>query len=401
MNEQDAGRYNTMTSENKTPAVPVGHKQFRAINYFATLDVLRAIAVIAVIWHHTAAPSFAEAFAHKGYHGVTLFFAISGFLIVTLLLREKSLRGEISVRAFMIKRALRILPLYYATLLIYVVMVTVLEKDVAARTQFFANLPAFATFTTNWFVTSDAPRVIFVFAWSLAAEEQFYLIWPWIERAKFGKHVGLAVATTAVLLSPDFAGTFWRPDEPQPWPLVALSRLPAAIGLGVILAHLLHNPCAFRCVAPVIGRRGSALGSALILAATLHYGDWLGRAEPAAVALICVLLVGAVVIRQDNDLAVLQRIPGVVHVGAISYGLYLLHMLSANAVKIAFAPLGLGGGTSLFVGTFVVAVLVATLSHATFERYMLSLRGHFLRNASGAFGGPTIDKVQAQKAFAR
>jgi peptidoglycan/LPS O-acetylase OafA/YrhL len=401
LNVHGAGQYNTMANERAASATPYGHTQFRATTYFATLDVLRAIAVIAVIWHHTAATSFAETFANKGNYGVTLFFAISGFLIVTQLLRERSLLGDISVRTFMIKRALRILPLYYATLLIYVIVVALLEKDVTARSQFFANLPAFATFTSNWCVASDAPRVIFLFAWSLAAEEQFYLVWPWIERAKFGKHTGLFVATAAVALSPDFAGAFWQPGEVQPWPLVALSRLPAAIGLGVTLAHLLHNPRVFQLIAPVIGRRGSALGSLVLLAVALYSGDLFGRSEPSIVSLLCMLLVGAVVIRPDNDLAVLQRIPGVMHIGVVSYGLYLLHMLSANAVKVALAPLGSASGTLLFAATLIVALMVATLSHVTLERFMLALRGRFLRGTSGGLSGPPIHKVQPQQAFAR
>jgi peptidoglycan/LPS O-acetylase OafA/YrhL len=390
-----------MTIEAAKPASIGGHQAFRATNYFATLDVLRAVAVVAVIWHHTGALSFDARLAHRGYHGVTLFFAISGFLIVTLLLRETVATGAVSIRSFMIKRALRILPLYYATLLVYVVLVTVVEKDAGARAQFFANLPAFATFTTNWFVESHAPRAIFVFAWSLAAEEQFYLIWPWIERAKIGKSIGLWVALAAVALSPDFAGAFWSPAEAQPLAMVALSRLPGAIGLGVILAHLLHNLQSFRWLAPLIGRRGSALAGAFFLMTALYFGDALGRAEPGVVALLCMFLVGAVVIRPDNDLAVLQHVPGVVHIGTVSYGLYLVHMLSANAVKLAGGSIGFGSGVPWFVAAFFVALGVASVSNATFERYMLSLRGRFLRGQLGGVGGPAVHQVQGQQAFAR
>jgi peptidoglycan/LPS O-acetylase OafA/YrhL len=354
------------------------HAAFRAASYFATLDVLRAIAILAVVWHHTGGLAYPGHLSHQGYHGVTLFFAISGFLIVTLLLREKSATGDISIRGFMIKRALRILPLYYATLAIYVVMVALLERDAGAKAQFFANLPAFATFTTNWFVSADAPRIIFVFAWSLAAEEQFYLIWPWIERARFGRMFGLGVACAAVALSPSFAGALWSTGEPQPFVLQALSRLPAAIGLGVILAHLLHDHATFRFLASLLGRRGSGLLIATLLAFALTGAIDLGRAEPAAVALLSMALVGACVIRPDNDLARLARLPGVVHIGVVSYGLYLLHMLSANGVKMLGASFGFNTGLLWFVGTLAVALALASLSHATFERWCLSLRQHLL-----------------------
>ena len=195
-----------------TSVLPV-HAEFRATRYFSSLDVLRAFAILAVIWHHTAASAFDSALGHKGYHGVTLFFAISGFLIVTLLLREKAATGSVAMLPFMIKRALRILPLYYATLLLYVIVVALLERDPVARGQFMANLPAFATFTSNWFVAIDAPRVIFYFAWSLAAEEQFYLIWPWIERARLGRHFGLYAAIIAV---PTAVTGFYGQNLPYP-----------------------------------------------------------------------------------------------------------------------------------------------------------------------------------------
>ena len=359
------------------------HVDFRAASYFASLDVLRAIAIVAVVWHHTAAGAFSDGLARQGFAGVTLFFAISGFLIVTLLLREKSTTGTISMRGFMIKRALRILPLYYGTLLTYVVVVSLLERDGGARDQFFANLPAFATFTTNWFVAMDAPRVIFYFAWSLAAEEQFYLIWPWIERVKLGRHFGLLAAVVAVLLSPDFNGLWWPHTEPQPVLFAAFSRLPGAIGLGVVLAHMLHDPYLFRWLAPVIGRRGSVVALLAGALGVLVGNGALGRFDGAAFDLLCMLLVGAAVIRPDNDLALLIRVPGIVHIGVVSYGIYLLHMLAANAVKLAGAKAGFGFGVGvpLFAVTLLLAVALASFSHITFERWFLGLRPRLLPKA--------------------
>lgn len=358
------------------------HAVFRATSYFAALDVLRAIAIVAVVWHHTAASAFADGLARQGFAGVTLFFAISGFLIVTLLLREKSKTGAIFMRGFMIKRALRILPLYYATLLTYVMVVSVLERDDAARSLFFANLPAFATFTTNWFVAIDAPRVIFYFAWSLAAEEQFYLIWPWIERIKlgrpFGDRFGLIMAAGAVLLSPDFIPAWWSNAGPQPLLFAVFSRLPGAIGLGVVLAHMLHDPRLFRWLAPVIGRRGSAIVLLAGAIGLLAGHGALGAFDAAMFDLLCMLLVGAAVIRPDNDLAPLIRLPGIVHIGVVSYGLYLLHMLAANVVKMVGAKAGLSDGVPLFVGTLLLALGLASLSHATFERWFLGLRTRLL-----------------------
>lgn len=158
------------------------HERFRSTRFFASLDGLRCLSILAVIWHHTAGHSFDLALSRRGHHGVTLFFAISGFLITTLLLREKQRLGDISLRKFYMRRSLRIFPLYYTVLLIYIALVAAMERGTHAGREFWGNLPAYATYTSNWFVDLKGERVIFYFAWSLATEEQFYLVWPWVQK---------------------------------------------------------------------------------------------------------------------------------------------------------------------------------------------------------------------------
>jgi peptidoglycan/LPS O-acetylase OafA/YrhL len=351
------------------------HETFRSTSYFVGLDVLRALAILAVIWHHTAGRSFSVDLSRQGFHGVTLFFAVSGFLIVTLLQREKSRTGDIALAPFMIKRGMRILPLYYVTLLVYIAAVILLARSSEARAAFFANLPAYATFTTNWFVDQDASRVIFYFAWSLAAEEQFYLLWPLIERAKLGRQFALTIALGIVALSSDFGGLMFAASDAQPFAVTLVSRIPAAIGLGVILAHMLHERSTFDLLSPILGRRGSALSLLTALILVLASGAPFGTMTRAVVDLLCVLLVGAVAIRPDSDLAVLSRVPGLVHIGVVSYGLYLMHMLAMNALKYW---LSLTSGLALFAATTIIALAMASISHATFERAMVRLREQWL-----------------------
>jgi peptidoglycan/LPS O-acetylase OafA/YrhL len=258
--------------------------------------------------------------------------------------------------------------------LLYIGLVIFIEKDVSAKALFFANLPAFATFTTNWFATLNAPRVIFDFGWTLAAEEQFYLVWPWIERVKIGQFFSLIVVVLAVAISPDFFGAIWDHDQSRPMIFAALSRFPAAIGLGVILAHALHRPALFRGLAPVIGRRGSAGILAALLIGVLASNGALGGFEAPVLDILCVLLVGSAVIRPDNDLAVMTRVPGLVHIGIVSYGVYLMHMLAANSITLVGRSVGLKPGLLLFVATTIVAIAIASISHVTFERWIMRLR---------------------------
>lgn len=142
------------------------------------LDGLRGLAVIAVVLYH-----FFGAALPGGYLGVDLFFVLSGFLITSLLVREYRTSGTISLKDFWIRRFRRILPAAVAVLVFCTAIVTLIGGDLAVglRQQFFGTL----LFVNNWtqIATSQsyfADNEVQVFAhyWSLAVEEQFYLIWP-------------------------------------------------------------------------------------------------------------------------------------------------------------------------------------------------------------------------------
>lgn len=144
------------------------------------LDGIRGLAIIWVVLHNATAENFVSPrgvfyfltlFAHTGWIGVQLFFALSGFLITAGLLETQ---GESHYfRNFYAKRALRILPLYYTVLLLFLV---VLPGVVTLRPPFSSHPQASLWFfVTNW--TNSVPYGFGHF-WSLAIEEQFYLFWP-------------------------------------------------------------------------------------------------------------------------------------------------------------------------------------------------------------------------------
>ena len=78
------------------------YREFRKTTIFGSLDGLRALSILAVIWHHAGTPNTSLRLFNRGFLGVDLFFVISGFLIVTLLLREQSCLGEMSLKKFYI-----------------------------------------------------------------------------------------------------------------------------------------------------------------------------------------------------------------------------------------------------------------------------------------------------------
>src|SRR5215210_4095717 len=141
-----------------------GYDTYRSTRFFASLDGVRCLSILAVIWHHCGWNKAPEGWAvlSTGYLGVDLFFVISGFLITTLLLRERQDTGRISLRDFYIRRTLRIFPLYYTVIGLYVL-------------------------------------TVFVFGCSLATEEQFYLLWPTIEKALKGMAIPAIIGTVLLV----------------------------------------------------------------------------------------------------------------------------------------------------------------------------------------------------------
>lgn len=151
------------------------------MNYIKPFDSIRAVAVLLVIFTHWfPAGHFLNTYT-SFFNGVDIFFTLSGFLITRILLEnrvraEKIGTAKISViKNFFIRRCLRIFPAYY--LLIFVLFVL----GPATQTNIRNNFPYFITYTSNfYFFQLKSWDGMLSHLWSLAVEEQFYLLWPWL-----------------------------------------------------------------------------------------------------------------------------------------------------------------------------------------------------------------------------
>lgn len=332
---------------------------FQNTRVFGSLDGLRALSILAVIWHHARVYSQYLLF-RQGQLGVRLFFAISGFLITTLLLREHRVTGRISLKKFYARRSLRIFPLYYTVVGLYCV-IAALQHDARAQ-EFLHNVPFFLTYTSNWFVL---PAARFSLAWSLATEEQFYSTWPWVEKALGPKGavwimISALAAQQGLLISRVVSHShFWS---------AFVGSFAPSICFGVLIAHALDSERSFGVLYGILGKRYASLivaGGALILMAV--------HAPRVLTEAVFAVLVGACVIREDHALSRLLRHRYLAAIGMVSYGMYLFH-------GFVFAALSKFMSTASILAFVVASILtfaIAFCSYCFYESYFLAMKRRF------------------------
>jgi peptidoglycan/LPS O-acetylase OafA/YrhL len=355
------------------------YARFREVQFFGSLDGLRAFSILGVIWFHSwwSTPYYPTLATlpvlRQGEWGVHIFFVISGFLITTLLLREQKRSGTISIRDFYIRRSLRIWPLYYATLAVYIVIMLTFQRDSDRSHTFFHYLPGFLTYTYTWLITPPWPTGPFNLAWTLATEEQFYAFWPLVLRFLRGFWSSVVIIAAVALRLAVGYGWTKRVLPPLSLPARIVLSMAIPIFLGVLLAQALDSERGFRWLSAVLGAKWAAPVALAALAICLvpAHPAWL------AASLATAALVGACVIREDNGLAPILKWRPIAWIGVLSYGMYLLNSLSVYTVRLAFGRLGVFHPLILFPCGVGVAIAAAFLSYRYFETPFLELKKRF------------------------
>jgi peptidoglycan/LPS O-acetylase OafA/YrhL len=305
---------------------------------FAELDGLRALAVVSVILFHCEITGLFNA----GFFGVDMFFTISGFIITSIFLKEYRSAGDFRFPHFYFRRLKRLLPPVLGLILLAFLGTALLSAD--ALRKFIADTPAAFVYMSNWWQIVDrqdyfdtTPHVL-RHLWSLAIEEQFYLVWPPI--AYLVARRGGARAVGLVALAGAVASTAWM------WHLyelnidaidqnrVYLGTDTHAMGLlaGAALASF-WNPWQPRVRAPLArlaGRALALLALALLgaMIATMDTSNpWLYRGAFLAVPLLTCVLAYVTMGDRDFFVSVLLRSRVAQWFGLRSYSLYLVHWL--------------------------------------------------------------------------
>lgn len=289
------------------------------------LDGLRAVAVLAVMAYHE--PNLG---LRGGFLGVDLFFVLSGFLITGLLLDEHRSTGTVSLRGFWNRRGRRLLPALAALLLVVVIATQVLG-DVAQRHDLPVGVLGAVLYVSNWLQIGGNHSYFEQFAsisplrhlWSLAIEEQFYVVWPLIVLAALRRSRRLLVALTAaatVVSIGLMAALYVAGDPSRAYYGTETRAFSLLIGaLGAMYAWHGHPS----------GRRASALALAAAIAVVTAFvlvGDtdaWMYRG--GFVAFSAVALVVIICASGSTTLTAIMARPILRRIGALSYALYLWH----------------------------------------------------------------------------
>lgn len=287
--------------------------------FVPTLDGWRAIAVLLVICGHEAQAvrgfhSLKWAAAPMGAAGVKLFFAISGYLICTLLLIEASRVGRIALTAFYIRRAFRILPpaLFYLLCLGALAAVGV---RTSTPSHIFSAVFLLANYVHQDFLTNHF--------WSLSLEEHFYLMWPWaLALAGAGGAMRLGIAACGATAIGRFAATgVWGADvlRSQTHYMADVFLVPCVMALALHASPRLRETLARRLRWPV-----GLLVVGLLLAAVEPLGP---AAKRPLQALLFPLIVLATVLNPFARISRILEWTPLRFVGRISYSLYLWQQL--------------------------------------------------------------------------
>lgn len=375
------------------------------VPYVPGLDGLRALAVIAVIVYHAN-----KQWLGGGFLGVEVFFVISGYLITLLIIAERERTGTVSFAQFWFRRARRLLPALFTMFIALITYVAFFERNYLGTLR--GDVIAGMSYVANWFqiwtgssYTSSAEFAPLRHLWSLAVEEQFYIVWPVLMFVLLRRVRGRAIAIFGgVFLLGAIAISVYTAVMYIPGNLSDASQTMSLFGREVQRTDFLYLGTLSRSSGLLLGaalatvwqpwaiRRGAAGKNANAL-------DLAGVVSLAALAFMCVQFKDVVLVQdvgsQGYDLlyqggfaligvATLVAIATVTHprsrlgryvlgstilvwIGRRSYGLYLYHWVIFQAYRQNTKQLGTPLGVAEFVGLVALSLALSEVSYRFIE----------------------------------
>ena len=373
--------------------------RFALLGHSPALDGLRGLAVLLVLVYHFVGHDF----LYGGTNGVDIFFCLSGFLITALILDERRVHGRLSIRRFYARRACRLLPALFLLLAVWTGVMALFHDqswmgatpsgDGTGRTvdPFGAlrDIGVALVYMANWNVISGGMEAPLSHLWSLAVEEQFYLLWPTmlLGLLLLGRRTRLVVLGLLLAVSALLPWLYW--DGGQGQDRIYFGTDTRAVGLlaGAFAALVWHERHALGRITRLAGTRAAlALGLVLVVA-------WNKGSTPEKFVLMPAILALAVsqlvpyLAENRGPLARGFRMRWLVWMGKRSYALYLWQYVWATWTH-PFGWLGIVAG--------VVATLVTTeLSWRLVEAPMLRYGKRFAVSTAPAPAAPPARLARA------
>ena len=366
--------------------------------YYTALDGLRAVAVGIVLLAHAGSP-----YPRSGGVGVDIFFVLSGFLITSILRNEFQSCGRISRKNFYVRRFLRLSPCLIVTTALFSFLFLIKNGDFPTDIVLIS-----LTYTANW------ARALFNYdlhsmahCWSLAIEEQYYLIWPFIviflEKASKNnliKFISLAIlALCLALYRAAFVGIFdaariYFGLDTHMDGLVIGSSLSYLVASVKNSDHSYVNTYKFLSwlLVPV------AIIGLMVLMYLITWGDpWMGKLGFVMVAGATWLIILDLVLSPFSLIKDIVAFPILVYIGKISYGLYLFHFPIYHFINYVYPDLS---GLFRVPMKFFVSFFVAAISYHCIEVKFLRLKRYFTNTADTGNESNRAGQTSATSAMA-
>lgn len=354
-------------------------------SHYPALDGIRGVAILLVVFYHNF--GFINYFFF-GWLGVDLFFVLSGFLITEILLRTKGNKGYLG--NFYVRRILRIFPLYYLSLIVFFIIFPVLNQHLLNLYYYIQNQLWFWVYLQNWLFIFHQPSSstnALTHFWSLAVEEQFYLVWPLVILAfkKPNRLIYLLAALLAAVITLRFLLWEYHIEHLSYFNLYTFSRIDG-ICIGSMLA-------VFRATNPKALTRyftfiifGLAAINFIFYFFNRHNRfsyPYLAISGYTTFAVLFGLLVNEGVERKNIWLNRFFSLPPLKFFGLISYSMYVFHwpiyLMTSPFLQKWFAQRFsfVSASISASVVATALSVLAAFLSFHFFEKRFLVLKKRF------------------------
>lgn len=366
------------------------------LSYIPALDGLRAFAVVLVIGYHVRGSldihaqdaleqGWLWAWFNSGFIGVDLFFVLSGFLITAILLKIAQRQG--SMRAFWMRRILRLMPLHFFYILtLFILSLTQYPwGDPGAFSMSLLQWGAMLLYMGNMVLVLYGPFPLeLALLWSLALEEQFYMLWPWlIKRIPFEELIRVMVSLGVMAIVLRLALAYMAPLDGA-GRYILFTRIDALM-CGALIAW--SQASGWQGWAKWRHRLSRAWPLALGILLLILRQSWRPNVLPMwleelnmTIIAICWAIMLLRVLEEGPLVRALLTTRPVRYLGRISYGMYIWHMIATTcsitwlgATATSAQPLKL----SVLALTLVLTTLLATFSYYVLERPFLRLKDRF------------------------